>query len=103
MLHFGEVQVTTEAERHIIMVEVYLPDLDPNAVRVELYADGGNGGLPVLQEMSRVRQLAGASGGYLYSAAVPAARPPSDYTPRVIPHCDGVTIPLENARILWQR
>jgi starch phosphorylase len=103
MLHFGEVQVTTEAERHIIMVEVYLPDLDPNAVHVELYADGGNGGLPVLQEMSRVRQLAGASGGYLYSAAVPAARPPSDYTPRVIPHCDGVTIPLENARILWQR
>jgi starch phosphorylase len=103
MLHFGEVQVTTEAERHIIMVEVYLPDLDLNAVHVELYADGGNGGLPVLQEMSRVRQLAGASGGYLYSAAVPAARPPSDYTPRVIPHCDGVTIPLENARILWQR
>jgi starch phosphorylase len=103
MLHFGEVQVTTEAERHIIMVEVYLPDLDPNAVRVELYADGGNGGLPVLQEMSRVRQLAGASGGYVYSAAVSAARPPTDYTPRVIPNCDGVAIPLEDARILWQR
>jgi starch phosphorylase len=103
MLHFGEVQVTTEAERHIIMVEVYLPDLDPNAVHVELYADGGNGGLPVLQEMARVRQLAGASGGYVYSAAVSAARPPTDYTPRVIPNCDGVAIPLEDARILWQR
>jgi glycogen phosphorylase len=28
---------------------------------------------------------------------------PADYTPRVIPHCDGVAIPLEEARILWQR
>ena len=78
-------------------------DLDPKAVRVELYADGVNGGAPVRQEMKRVRQLAGASGGYVYSAAVSAARPPADYTARVIPHCDGVAVPLEAARILWQR
>jgi starch phosphorylase len=102
-LHFGEVQVATDAERHIFKVEVYLNDLDPNAVRVELYADGVNGGAPARQEMKRVRQLAGASGGYVYSAAVSAARPPADYTARVIPHCGGVAIPLEDARILWQR
>ena len=93
----------THAERHIFEVEVYLNDLDPNAVRVELYADGVNGGAPMRQEMQRVRQLAGGSGGYVYSAAVSAAHPPADYTARVIPHCDGVAIPLENARILWQR
>jgi starch phosphorylase len=102
-LHFGEVQAATDTERHIFKVEVYLNDLDPNAVRVELYADGVNGGAPVRQEMKRVRQLAGASGGYVYSAAVSAARPPADYTARVIPHRDGVAIPLEDARILWQR
>ena len=84
-------------------MQVYLDDLDPEAVRVELYADGVMGSAPVRQEMKRVRQLAGASGGYAYSAAVPAARPPADYTARVIPHCDGVAIPLEDARILWQR
>ena len=78
-------------------------DLDPKAVQVELYADGVMGSAPVRQEMKRVRQLAGASGGYVYSAAVSAARPPADYTARVIPHCDGVAIPLEDARILWQR
>ena len=55
------------------------------------------------KEMKRVRQLAGASGGYVYSAAVSAARPPADYTARVIPHCDRVRIPLEDPRILWQR
>ena len=25
------------------------------------------------------------------------------YTPRVIPHCEGVAVPLEESRILWQR
>jgi starch phosphorylase len=33
---------------------------------------------------------------------VPAARPATDYTARVIPQHDGVAIPLEDARILWQ-
>ena len=53
--------------------------------------------------MKRVRQLVGASSGYVYRAAVPAARPATDYTARVIPHRDGVAVPLEDARILWQR
>jgi len=102
-LHFGEVKVETRGEQHVFEVQVYLNNLDPNAVRVELYADGVNGGSLVRQEMKRVRQLAGASGGYVYSAAVSATRPPADYTARVTPHCDGVAIPLEDARILWQR
>ncbi|MEJ2653430.1 MAG: alpha-glucan family phosphorylase [Gammaproteobacteria bacterium] len=102
-LRFGEVKVETKGKQHVCEVQVYLNDLDPKAVRVELYADGMNGGAPVQQEMKRVRQLAGASGGYVYSAAVSAARPPADYTPRVIPHRDGVAIPLEDAHILWQR
>ncbi|MGZ8447640.1 MAG: alpha-glucan family phosphorylase, partial [Candidatus Deferrimicrobiaceae bacterium] len=102
-LHFGEVKVETRGEQHVFEVHVGLNDLNPKAVRVELYADGVNGGAPVRQEMKRVRRLADASGGHLYRAAVPAARPPAEYTARVIPHCDGVAIPLEDARILWQR
>jgi starch phosphorylase len=102
-LHFGEMKVETKDEQHVFDVQVYLNDLDPTAVRVELYADGIHGGAPVRQEMQRGRQLVGVSGGYGYSAAVPAARPPGDYTVRVIPHCPGVAIPLEAARILWQR
>ncbi len=37
----------------------YLGDLDPDAVRVELYADGVMGAGPVRHEMEPVRQLAG--------------------------------------------
>ena len=102
-LRFGDVKAQTNAAQHIFEAEVYLNDLDPNLVRVELCADGINGGSSVRQEMARVRQLAGVSGVYVYNAAVSAARPPADYTARVIPHCDGVAIPLEDARILWQR
>jgi starch phosphorylase len=102
-LRFGEVKVETKDKQRVYEVQVYLDDLDPKAVRVELYANGVNGDSPVRQEMKRVRQLVGASGGYVYSAAVPAARTAEDYTARVIPHCDGVAIPLENGRILWQR
>jgi starch phosphorylase len=103
VLRFGEVKAVTVGEQHVFDVQVYLAGLDPKDVRVELYADGINGGAPVRQEMQRVRQLADASGGYGYSAAVSAARPAGDYTARVMPRCDGVAIPLEDARILWQR
>ena len=83
--------------------QVYLGDLDPSAVRVELYADGVNGDGPVRQEMERVRQLEGAGSGYAYRAPVPATRPATDYTARVIPQRGGVAVPLEDARIRWQR
>jgi starch phosphorylase len=102
-LRFGEVKVVTEGKQHVFDVQAYLNHLDPNAVRVELYANGVNGTSPVRMEMKNIRQLDGASGGYVYSAAVSAARPAADYTARLISHCDDVAIPLEEARILWQR
>jgi starch phosphorylase len=102
-LHFGEVKVETRGEQHIFEIPVYLAGLEPEAVRIELYADGVRGTAPVQQVMTRLRQSAGTPGTNVYGAAVSAARPPADYTARVIPHSDGVAIPLENARILWQR
>jgi starch phosphorylase len=102
-LRFGEVMIETRGEQLIFEVQVYLNDIDPKAVWVALYADGVMGSSPVRQEMRRVRQPAGAPGGHIYTAAVSATRPPADYTARVIPHCNGVAIPLEDARILWQR
>ncbi len=102
-LRFGEAKVRTDANQHVFEVQIYLDDLDPDAVQVEIYADGTSGGASVRQTMTRVRQLAGASGGYAYSATVPAARPATDYTARVIPHGPGVAVPLEAAHILWQR
>ena len=102
-LRFGEVKISTQDKQHAFEVQVFLNDLDPKAVRVELYAEASSGGTPVRQEMKRTGQAPDASGGSVYSAAVSAARPSSDYTARVLPHCVDVTIPLENTSILWQQ
>jgi starch phosphorylase len=99
-LSFGDVVVKTDSGQHVFEVQVGLHDLDPGAVRVELYADGVGDGAPVRLEMQRVR---GVSGGHVYSATVSAVRPAADYTARVTPYRDDVAIPLEDARILWQR
>jgi len=102
-LRFGELKVATDGGNHLFEVQVYLHDLDPKAVRVGLYADGINGGDPVREEMMLKQEPADASGSYVYNAAVSATRPATDYTARVMPHRDGVAIPLEATQILWQR
>ena len=102
-VRFGNVRLESNGTQHVFEVEVYLDDLDPDAVRVELYADGIGDEEPVRQEMRCVRPLLGAPGGYVYGAAVSSARPPADYAARMIPHRDGVAVPLEDVRILWQQ
>jgi starch phosphorylase len=101
-LRFGEAQVETRGDEHVFDVQVYLDELDPKAVRVELYAEGTNGGGRVRQEMKRVHPLAGTAGGYVYRGAVSAARPAADYTARVVPCREGVRVPLEVSHIVWQ-
>ncbi len=101
-LRFGEEKRTTQAKQHVVEIQVFLNGLDPKAVRAELYADGIDGGAPVRQEMKRMGQSPDDPGGTIYQAAVSASRPVTDYTARLIPHFDGVAVPLEIAKILWQ-
>ena len=91
-LHFGGVKVDTRDGQHLFEVEVYLNGLDPAAVCVELYADGA---APERREMEHV-------GPDTYRAGVPAMRPASDFTPRLIPRHRGVAVPLQTGGILWQ-
>jgi glycogen phosphorylase len=102
-LRFGELKVESEGGLHNFDIQVYLDDLDLKAVQVELYADSIDGGEPLRQEMKLLRPMTGASGGYVYNASVPADRPASDFTPRIIPAFHGVSVPLEAPYILWQR
>ena len=93
----------TCGRQHVFEVQVCLSDLDPEAVRVELYASGVAGTAPVRQQMKRVCQLTDTPGGYVYRTAVSADRPAADYTARLTPRHDGVAVPLEASQILWQR
>jgi glycogen phosphorylase len=102
-LRFENAQVQSDANHHRIEVTLLLNDFDPTAVRVEVYAEDLDGGQPVRQEMQLVRRPSGAPHRCLYRATVSARRPASDYTARVIPRCSAAAVPLECARILWQR
>ena len=55
------------------------------------------------EEMVRARRLAGAPGRYVYARRCPRPAQRRDYTARVIPRREGVAVPLEIHRILWQR
>ena len=102
-IHFGDMKVQKNANQHIFEVEVYFDDLDPNCVRVELYADGTNGNNRLRQEMKLIRSTVGQSRGGIYRTSVSAVRSETDFTARIIPHCDGVAVPLEVDPILWQQ
>ena len=84
-------------------MRIDLGELDPEHVRVELYAESANVGEPIREEMNRAQPRNGADGTYTYTARVAAARPAGDYTPRIIANVDGLAVPLEAGRILWQR
>jgi starch phosphorylase len=101
-LRFGDMKVETADGQHAFEVQAYFDELDPAAVRVELYADAAGEGEPECLEMMRIRPLVGANGA-AYGARVPATRMASDYTARLVPRREGVAIPLEEAHILWQR
>jgi starch phosphorylase len=97
------VSVRTRDGQHAFEIVVHFAGLDPDALRVELYAAGVAGTAPTRLAMNRLRQVTSPSSGYVYGAAVSTARPAGDYTARVIPHGEEVAIPLEDPRILWQR
>ena len=41
-LRFGDVKIESAGEQHTFEVQAYLDDLDPDSVRLELYAEGSN-------------------------------------------------------------
>jgi glycogen phosphorylase len=102
-LHFGQVFSETIGDVHNFRVQVYLDEVEPDAVRVELYAQPRNGESPVRHPMDRCDRLVGSVNAFVYAAEVPSSRPAHDYTPRIVPAFGDVQIPLEAKEILWQR
>ncbi len=100
-IHFGELHVNQDESEYVFTVQLHLGELDPDAVRVELYAEPGDSQEPEIHPFERREVLAGDLAGYLYSIRLPARRSVVDYTPRVVPHLYGALVPLEARQILW--
>jgi glycogen phosphorylase len=72
-------------------------------VSVELFAERGNGDSLERIRMTRDAPLVGAVNGFTFIATVPATRPATDYTPRLVPYNPDANVPLEANEIVWQR
>ncbi len=102
-VRFGAVTMETQGDEHRIAVEVFLKDVSPDRVRVELYADGDEGDSAVEKEMIGTRQQANGPGSYLYRATVSSDRPATDYTARIMPNRDRDAQQTDAAWVLWQK
>jgi len=101
-VHFGQLRVESDDSLHKFHVPVYCDDLEPDFLKVELYADPeGPGQEPECIGMEVGESISGTVNGFIYQAAVPARRPVSVYTPRVFPYHPQASVPLEDNHILW--
>ena len=100
-IHWGNREVATRDGEHAFRVQLYLGELPPESVRVELYAEPRPGEAPERYPLRRDHPLAGAAGGYLYVGTAPASRPAPDYTPRLVPAHPEALVPAEAPFIHW--
>ena len=100
-VRFGAATMEQKDGQHLFHAEVFLNDLDPSGVALELYAEGQNGGPPLRYPMNRDERLGDSANSFTYSALIPASRPAVDFTPRLIPQHSGAIVPLEAPYILW--
>jgi len=101
-LKICDFRYATNESHYFFDLQACLDDLDPHAVRIELFAEGNNSSAPEIYEMEMTKQLPGMPGAYLYSAKIPAKRPANHFSPRIIPKYSDVAVPLEANHILWQ-
>jgi len=103
-VHVDEPHVVPDEDAWRFAVAVYLGELTPSDVRVELYADplhgeDSKGTVP----LERGEAITGTLNGFLYTGRVSGDRPSSHYTARVMPEHQYAQLPLELPLIHWQR
>jgi len=82
---------------------IYFGDISPGDLRVELYADASENQPAETHALAQNEEIAGSVNGFIYGVAIPATRPPGDYTVLIRPWHSDMTLPTELPLILWQR
>ena len=101
-VRFGRMRLESNESEQTFYVPVYLDDLEPDVLRVELYADRETPEQePVCIAMEQGEPLSGTVNGFMYRTTIPARRPASAYTPRIVPYHPLALVPLEDNHILW--
>ena len=98
-----EVHVEANEGGHRFTAAIRLSPLHPQQVQVELFAEGIHSPMPTRILMVPQDDGSRDSGTFLYQAEVDGSRNLSDYTIRVIPYHEHLSVPLEANLIYWQR
>jgi starch phosphorylase len=103
-VRFGSVSVKTHDGRHFFRVEIFPGNLAADELRVELCAESDQKvGPPFVEIMTPCTACADTTGLLVYLAETSTTRAANDYTPRIVPHHPGASVPLEAAQILWHK
>ena len=87
---------------YLFHVPIQLNGISPDLLLMELYADGLNGDTPVKIKMEPDLN-SGNKGENIYHVLFTSSRQASDFTARITPVYEGISVPLEDNLILWQR
>jgi glycogen phosphorylase len=102
-LAFGESTVRNTSDHHIVDLQVFLGGIDAQSIAVQLFAGALPNGEIFKAEMNAVGPVEGKEAGWTwYHGEAPATRPAGDFTARIIPRNEDISVPLEYGRILWQ-
>ncbi len=100
-VHLGNLEAWQEPDGWSFALAVYLGEISPDEVAVELYADQIDTQPPVKEAMERRAIIPGAANGYVYHCRIASTRPVSHFTPRVIPYHALARVPGELNLVLW--
>ncbi len=99
-IRFGEASIDCVEGGFQYNISLTLNAIDPNTILIQLYANGSNNAMPEIINMGCETEQKEEL--FRYHAHVTTNRPASDYTVRIIPNYENVSIPLEDNLIRWQ-
>ncbi|HEY0281107.1 MAG TPA: alpha-glucan family phosphorylase [Rhizomicrobium sp.] len=101
-LHIGSAIANQTDSTWHLSVPVYMGEVSPESVRVELFADATAEYAPEVVLLHQDHAIAGSANGYIYAGALNSSRPLKDFTVRVVPYHAGAFLPAELPLIAWQ-
>jgi len=102
-IHFGNIDTLKTENGWTFHIQVYLGEILPDQIQVELYAECLEGENPQVIECDCKEKITGAIHGYSYLSNFKTTRPATDFSTRIIPRHTEARIPAEADLIVWQR
>jgi starch phosphorylase len=102
-LHIGNPVMTKTENGMQFVVPVYLGEIAPITVQVEMFAEETGGSPPDIVVLHRQDAIPGSVNGYLFTGSTTTSHLPEDYTARIVPRYPDVHLPIEMPLIAWQK